>query len=228
MKLVLLFATVSMIADPSITALAGGAQVSRIATNARIGIRSVVDGCPGKIFEEFSENGNVHGGGSSLTLICATSGSTAAWVLLSGAGCYDQSENVPSYCGAREAAAVPRFETTDYENRQPPFVARYNLVRYGLGRDCAVVTQSVTMYPRPGRPSLSKTWLCKKLDFFNGSAGAVHAWDLKSIPVETGAPYERVMIGSPKGSSVAGFELQYPQTFIAPEGWYNYTYKPNE
>ena len=71
------------------SAWATGDTYTRIAETAKVGAAGVVPACQGRLFESLSESGNVHGGEDSLSLICATSQATAAWVLESATGCYD-------------------------------------------------------------------------------------------------------------------------------------------
>lgn len=214
---------VASILFPTNIARAGGDILTRIADTAKVGARGVIPDCAGRLIERYAEEANVRGFSFSLDLICSASPSAAKWVLISGTSCYDETD-VQRKCSRPELKAIPAFNATPnyYEDVSPPFLMKYQLVKYAIGRECHVITQNYSsIYSQSDH---AEAWLCEKLDIFDGIHAATRKDGLLKktlfVTVETAAvrPLAEEGRGRQSGS---GFEFSFPDTFLVSPRLYN-------
>jgi hypothetical protein len=202
-------------------ALAAEGVYNRTAETAQVGSSGVVPGCPGRLFESFADVVDQKGWSYGLQLVCATSPTSAAWVLIANSKCFDAAG---ADCSSAKARALPAFNArADFaSDSHPPYAMQYALLKYGLGRNCQATTQmfsAATLAPSPTK-SRSEAWICGQLDFFDGTRDANGAIDdpgkFRAIAVST-ASSQRLTAAAP--------EYRFPEIFLALPYWYSYSFQ---
>lgn len=182
------FAFAALLIVASEPALASGEIYKRIVSET-----NVAKCGDGKIVERLHTGGNMHGFFSAYFLACLQSPERASWVLLSGISCDDPSDR-PKRCDTKFARTLPPFVTDNEFWRQEeagrgPYAVNYKLLRFGIGRDCHVVTQS---YNQEGGSFAGKgsanAWLCEDIKAwdgtnFDGDPRSFKAFTLKTMGV---------------------------------------------
>jgi hypothetical protein len=117
-------------------------------------------------------------------------------------------------CSSPTAKLIPPFSAPSIlggQTRQT-FVIDYQLLKYGLGRDCQTVKQPFTSATLgPGVSTTTQTvWLCGQLDFFDGTSnggGLVpDPEDFRAISVST---------SSSRPLAAGNAEENFPKGFLA-------------
>jgi hypothetical protein len=213
----------ALLAFMSSPAWGTGDTYTRVAEIARVGAAGVVPNCTGQLFESLSEYGNVHGGGDFLSLICATSPKTAAWVLISGTDCYDDSDSQDSKCS--KTRPVPQFNIRSdwYEDKRPPYGMQYQMVKYALGRGCQAISQHYSSTNKDSSEGQENRWVCERLDIFDGAqdSSGHHIDDSKPLRIiiaETSSSRPLVSSGSQNSTTT-----EFPQEFLIPTALYVYS-----
>ncbi len=192
-------------------ARAEASERDRVADSAKVGLNNVVPACQGRLFEAYSESTDETGWAYSLRLTCASSPTSAEWSLIANSKCHD---DMGKACSSPTAKLIPPFSTasnSSLENRQT-FIINYQLLKYGLGRDCQIAKQpftSATLGPNV-LASIQTTWLCAQLDFFDGTSNAggliADPKDYRAISVST---------SSSQPLSVGNADENFPKEFLA-------------
>jgi hypothetical protein len=202
-------------------ALASDDIFVRVADAAKVGANNVVPGCPGRLFETFAASTEASGWTYGLRLVCATSPTTAAWVLIANSKCFDASA---ALCSSPKAVAIPPFNSRPNfrDDAHAPYLMQYQLLKYGLGRNCEIVKQgftSATLAPTVANLR-QEAWQCGQLDFFDGARDANGAIDdprnFRAIPVATSAS-EPLAARKP--------EVEFPETFLTPAFWDSFEFQ---
>jgi hypothetical protein len=202
----------TFVAPPAILqARAEASERNRVADSAKVGLNNVVPPCQGRLFETYSESADENGWTYSLRLTCASSPSTAEWSLISNSKCYDAAGKA---CSSPTAKLIPPFSTpsiSTLETRQT-FTISYQLLKYGLGRNCQIAKQpftSATLGPNVST-STQAVWICAQLDFFDGTSNAggliADPKDYRAISVST---------SSSQPLSVGNADENFPKEFLA-------------
>jgi len=195
----------------------------RIPTETSIGECS-----QGSLLEQFWATEDRHGYTNDLFLGCMKNANQAQWVLLSGTSCYGPPDN-PRKCKSRQARSVPSFvadrDFRNIEGRQPaPYSMRYFLIRYGLGKGCAIVSQKYSS-GLSGQTTLY-AWICENIEFYDGANYETNPRKFKTHQLTTVGPNGLKSAPSISDQPSRKIDLSYdPAThFIMASDLYSYSY----
>ena len=123
--------------------------------------------CAGPVLEKFHVGGDVHGSYASLVMACIAKTGRADWVLISSTNCYDIDDT--ETCRKPDALSVPPMAVNDTfwdaEQQRVPFRMEYQLVKWGLGKNCETVRQPVSAT----FDDVVVAWLCETLEVGDGT-----------------------------------------------------------
>jgi hypothetical protein len=191
----------------------------------------------GKIVEQLFWGGGVRGEWHRYVLACLTGARAASWILISGTTvgikiggrCSDE-EQASGQCVPRSSAEeLPEFNANPAfgEETKQPFVMEYNLIKYGLGRNCRVIRQrytrsSETLTRQPDTQPF-ESWLCNDLDLFDGTHSADGA--ILDGPKQFRSIRLKTVLSKPLGTWKRGQPLEHDivDTFILRDGEYTYS-----
>jgi hypothetical protein len=161
----------------------------------------------GKIVEQLFEGGRADFGWSGYVLACLIADDKARWVFVSGLTMtmVDSCERAEEYviqhrrhCFSAEGAQdVPGFEVTPQSEKDngPPFKLAFEILRYGLGRECTLLHQPVTKVEAADRTTTTYTldqWQCDQLELFDGvTNGPPKEWQTMHLETVSTQPLSR-------------------------------------
>lgn len=160
-------------------ALASGNDYYRTLISSSVG-----DCSQGRLLEHVHDYADVYVWDEDLAIACLTDSNKASWVFVSGTWCDDgESATGERYCSNKEAAAakVPALfhdQFWDIKGKSAPYRVRYDLLRWGEGRDCTIVNQSIISGEFGGGP----VWQCSSIDLGAGLAGGFGQGALRFQP----------------------------------------------
>lgn len=169
------------------------------------------------LVEELFEGGNVRGSWSRYVLACLRGPQTADWVLISAAY-FTPCESDDAECYPSDA--LPDFRDTELDGSTVPYVARLNLVKYGLGYGCAIISQPVIPPEHDKwRPLSVDRWLCDRINLFDGRyQGSGEA----SVLIDQPARYRSVRLETRSSIPLSSDDpIELVDSFIVPDD--NYT-----
>jgi hypothetical protein len=130
----------------------------------------------GSVKEQYFDSGNIHGFSSSYSLACLSDRTHAKWVIRSGLSCNDPAESPKqgrNLCDNSLVNSLPKFNNSGefWDQKSAPFVMRYRLIKYAIGRNCTRIDQRVHNDPKSlfFEDGVTSSWSCEQLDISDGS-----------------------------------------------------------
>lgn len=186
----------------------------------------------GKLTEMLYMGGGVRGAWEDLVIACLNSDlQSASWVLISGTNCFSSYSNPLNHCRSAIRQKIPGMViTNDFwkaEGKSAPFNMAYQLIKWGLGKDCTRIKQVVAAN-KPGLISTSHlAWLCKELALVDGTEYDKTIEEMNLNVIEP----QRFLLTRVETSSDAplkggdnDFDPELPTYFIVDSDLYIYSY----